>query len=244
LPRRAGVSSFGFGGVNAHVVLEEYIGTQPPPAQHAVRASSPHVIVLSAKNDERLQQQLEQLLEALSGDSFCDDRLLPSVAYTLQVGRDSMDARWAVIAATIGELRDSLRKALQANGNKHAAGRRAQKVRPGIIAALAVDEEIQEAIEKWARRGKLSKIVDFWMSGGHVDWQRLWSGEKPQRLSLPTYPFAQERYWATAANAHETRQADQSLGRAGGSVMEHLLDELAHGRLTVESALELANSGN
>ena len=42
LPRRAGVSSFGFGGVNAHVVLEEYVA---PPAQP--QASGPQAIVLS-----------------------------------------------------------------------------------------------------------------------------------------------------------------------------------------------------
>ncbi|KPC58687.1 ketoacyl-synthetase C-terminal extension domain-containing protein, partial [Streptomyces chattanoogensis] len=35
LPRRAGVSSFGFGGVNAHVVLEEYVGNWPAGSTRA-----------------------------------------------------------------------------------------------------------------------------------------------------------------------------------------------------------------
>src|SRR5947199_4570876 len=53
LPRRAGVSSFGFGGVNAHVVLEEYI---PKPVAVALgsEALPSAIIVLSDKNEKRL----------------------------------------------------------------------------------------------------------------------------------------------------------------------------------------------
>lgn len=49
LPRIAGVSSFGFGGVNAHIVLEEF--TNEKSASHEGR---PEIIVLSAKDKERL----------------------------------------------------------------------------------------------------------------------------------------------------------------------------------------------
>jgi acyl transferase domain-containing protein len=56
LPRRAGVSSFGFGGVNAHVVLEEYIGPEQGEAfaQRVASPTDPSIVVLSAKNEERL----------------------------------------------------------------------------------------------------------------------------------------------------------------------------------------------
>ncbi|MBB6249462.1 SDR family NAD(P)-dependent oxidoreductase, partial [Rhodanobacter sp. A1T4] len=34
-----------------------------------------------------------------------------------------------------------------------------------------------------------------WVKGLAFDWQRLYGAHRPRRISLPTYPFARERYW-------------------------------------------------
>jgi acyl transferase domain-containing protein len=47
--RICGISSFGFGGVNAHMVIEEYIS----PAKEQYKDIVPAIIILSAKNKER-----------------------------------------------------------------------------------------------------------------------------------------------------------------------------------------------
>lgn len=62
LPRRAGLSSFGAGGANAHLIIEEYTADKEPDE---TPADQPAIIVLSAKNSERLTEKAKQLRDAI-----------------------------------------------------------------------------------------------------------------------------------------------------------------------------------
>ena len=66
-PRRAGVSSFGFGGVNAHVVLEE----GPPPTLRTSPSRGAHLFVLSAKTADALRTRSSALATALGDADVC-----------------------------------------------------------------------------------------------------------------------------------------------------------------------------
>ncbi|MFL9915755.1 SDR family NAD(P)-dependent oxidoreductase [Paraburkholderia fungorum] len=187
LPRRAGVSSFGFGGVNAHVVVEEYVA--PPGVQRAW--VEPVAVVLSAKNAERLQVQVEQLRAYLETHEV---RLL-DLAYTLQVGREAMGTRLAWVVDSMEALKDRL--ADYEPGEAHLEGvyRGELKRSQQTLAALTADDEFQETIDKWLARGKVDRLAQIWAQGLTVAWEKLYGEAKPQRISLPTYPFARERYW-------------------------------------------------
>lgn len=37
--------------------------------------------------------------------------------------------------------------------------------------------------------------MELWVKSLEMDWNKLYSGNKPKRISLPTYPFAEESYW-------------------------------------------------
>lgn len=68
IPRRAGVSSFGFGGANAHIVIEEYPENLKIESE---KDNENNVIVLSAKNSERLKEYAANLVDFLEKQANC-----------------------------------------------------------------------------------------------------------------------------------------------------------------------------
>ncbi|MEJ2622896.1 MAG: SDR family oxidoreductase, partial [Candidatus Thiodiazotropha sp.] len=46
-----------------------------------------------------------------------------------------------------------------------------------------------------------SRVLELWVQGLSLDWNGLYGEIKPRRISLPTYPFANERYWFNPAQA-------------------------------------------
>ncbi|TCS93645.1 non-ribosomal peptide synthetase [Hazenella coriacea] len=219
LPRRAGVSSFGIGGVNAHVVIEEYVPKEVDVTSPASTPTHPAMIVLSAKNGERLQEQAQQLLEAISAQSYLDQDLT-DLAYTLQVGRDAMEERLGIIVGSIKDLKEKLKSFVEGQENIEDLYR--GKVEKGSLQAFMADEEMQEVIEKWIQRRKYTKLLDLWVKGLNVDWVKLYGDHKPNRISLPTYPFANERYWIVEA------ESDTSSIRTTSTTTASVLHPLLH----------------
>src|SRR5436305_2825332 len=194
LPRRAGVSSFGFGGVNAHVVLEEYIPCEQARASIVINSQKPVPIVLSAKNQERLKKRVEDLLVAIREYRFSDHDLA-DIAYTLQVGRDEMEQRLALLVGSMRELKEKLQSFVKGQHNIIGLYQGQIKHNKEIIDIFGTDEGLQGVVEGWIEQQKYAKLLDLWEYGLMLDWNTLYRDTKPRRVSLPTYPFAKERYW-------------------------------------------------
>lgn len=180
LPRRAGVSSFGFGGANAHVVLEAV----PAPTTEVEPGVAATAFVLSARTAEALQARVQQLIELMQRQPQLP---LAELAASLQLGREAMEYRLAIIAHS----RDSLLSQLRASG----PGEGTSPV--GQIAPQQVLDALQ--------RQDLVTLLKLWQQGASVDWRSLYSQPLPRRLSLPTYPFSREHYWISASAALQHR---------------------------------------
>lgn len=44
----------------------------------------------------------------------------------------------------------------------------------------------------------MNKIGELWLYGMNMDWGKHYNGTKPNRITLPTYPFQRKRYWIDA----------------------------------------------
>ena len=197
LPRRAGVSSFGFGGVNAHVVLEEYVprvGTR----QAASPSPRPAAVVLSARSPERLREHVEQLLSSVRSGRFAESDLA-DLAFTLQVGREPMKERLGLLVSSLGELQDRLQAFLDGDARPAMYRGHARDNNAEILTILAADEEFHAAVDRWIAQGRLERLLELWVKGMQLDWERLPREPKPRRISLPSYPFARERCRVAAA---------------------------------------------
>ncbi|WP_088833756.1 SDR family NAD(P)-dependent oxidoreductase [Paenibacillus tyrfis] len=218
VPRRATVSSFGAGGSNACLLLEEYVPEAEVRVQRKVTAENPAVVVLSAKEEPRLIEQARHLLTVLQEEAFTEADLV-DLAYTLQVGREAMEERLALTASSVGELVEKLAGFLNGEDGIDGLYRGQLKGNKETLSLFAADEDLQAAIEAWVSKRKYAKLLDLWVKGLAFDWSRLYEGNRPRRISLPTYPFAKQRCWVeplmenpgVASFAPQTSSAEANL---------------------------------
>ena len=191
LPRIAGLSSFGAGGANAHFVVEEYAA---PAVDALAHAGIPVIVPLSARTADQLERKARDLLEHLKREAeagTAPDHL--SLAWTLQVGRDAMEERVAFVVDSTAGLQHALEAYVQ--GDAASAYRGQVKANKDMLRLLVADSDYEDVLEKWIAQRKLEKLAELWSKGLDLEWSKFHERQRPRRLHLPTYPFAQERYW-------------------------------------------------
>ncbi|MET9414603.1 SDR family NAD(P)-dependent oxidoreductase [Streptomyces klenkii] len=166
-PRRAGLTSIGAGGMNSHIILEEYRAATEEPYAHDGREE---LFVFSAMTDAALAEVLTRFRAHLAGAA---EDGLPSIAHTLRVGKNELPRRWAFLA-----------------GNRHAA-------LAAVDRYLAGDRDTGTALASHDPRAATARtLATAWLGGKSVDWSELTGSRPPRRVSLPAYPFEQVRCWA------------------------------------------------
>ena len=200
-PRIAGISSFGAGGSNVHLLIEEYIPDKQKVRNDVVTSPDPVIIVLSARNQESLKEYAKKLLKFVqrsetpntetNGMAFC----LTELAYTLQVGREAMEERLGCIVHSTQEIENKLRGFIEGKEDIEDLYHGQVKQNKDTFAVFEADEDMPKIIDIWITKGKYDKLLDLWVKGLTVDWNKLYGENRPQKISAPTYPFARKSYW-------------------------------------------------
>jgi acyl transferase domain-containing protein/NAD(P)-dependent dehydrogenase (short-subunit alcohol dehydrogenase family)/acyl carrier protein len=131
IPRRAGVSSFGFGGVNAHLVLEEALN-KAVGREHQARGieRSHYLLTLSAKTETALKALLIRYQAHLQTHP---EQELADIAYTTNVGRSHFSYRLAIVAPSLENLQDKLVRLQSENRSENRiVGCHGNEIPPGL----------------------------------------------------------------------------------------------------------------
>ncbi len=190
-PRRAMITSFGAGGVNACVVVDEHMVVSDEKGYDQSR--EPNLFLLSAKNRNRLHDYASLIGAFLRGE---ENIKLADLSYTLQVGREVMHERLAIVAESIEDLIVKL--------DAWCSNKLVNGLYFGTVGqngrAKKNSKNKKESITTMLETRNLDGLAEIWIEGEEVDWEKLYNEYKPVRISLPSYPFAKERYWLSDEN--------------------------------------------
>jgi len=187
----------------------------------------PSLFVLSAKSEDQLKSYAQEMKRWIQAH---EEQALEDIAFTLQVGRQAMDYRLAIVA----DAREVLLQRLEGFVDNHAVtGIYTAQVKKSSLGAILssltgnnamlfdADADGQSLLRIWCQKKELPEIAQSWVRGANIDWMLLYTPEAgqatvgtvpcacptptapiwPHRISLPTYPFAQERYWVSSGSS-------------------------------------------
>lgn len=104
-PRRAGVNAFGFGGINAHVILEEYTGGDEAQAPSFLPRWPTELFILQEESRDGLLRKIEKLLQYVNAFRDVD---LKDLAFSLNTQQTGGTALLAIVASTAEDLAQKL----------------------------------------------------------------------------------------------------------------------------------------
>ncbi|MGN8844762.1 KS-MAT linker domain-containing protein, partial [Niallia sp. HCP3S3_B10] len=156
----------------------------------------PTIILLSAKDNERLLEQVRQLAAAIDKKKLTDKDLI-NISFTLSVGREHMEERLALLVHSIADLMGKLDIYIASDKNIVDSYRGSTNSNKEIATVFSKEEEFEHAVDKLLKNRKYGKVLDLWTKGVWIDWTKYYHSMevRPHSISLPTYPFAKEKYW-------------------------------------------------
>jgi acyl transferase domain-containing protein/short-subunit dehydrogenase/acyl carrier protein/ubiquinone/menaquinone biosynthesis C-methylase UbiE len=179
LPRIATISSFGAGGSNANIIIEEYKNKELSES-----STINHLIILSSDKDD-LDDKVVELNRFLSNRSSLTHYSLKNIAGTLQLGRVHHRNRVCFNVSSLTQLQKALTE--YSKGNKDSTDIFLQKNK--------TEQDDLALFEKPISNNNIKEIAEYWIKGGDVNWNELYSEQKYLKVHLPGQLFRKDRYW-------------------------------------------------
>lgn len=182
-PLRAGVSGFGIGGIDTHIILEEYIDNNTYE-----ESKRPELLVISGKSKENLESYEKNILN-FAQNNYKD---LSKIAFTLQKGRKQFEYCKAMIV----EIIDGKLKVLyEAEDHISEEAYELNSTKKTEITPYngEYDEKYVEYLKEYAAK---------FLEGYDVDWDNLYDLDNIKKISIPKYCFKKNvfNYFAKSEN--------------------------------------------
>ncbi|RXJ69412.1 hypothetical protein CS022_23845 [Veronia nyctiphanis] len=190
LPRVAAISSFGFSGSNVHMVVESF-----PPTKPKVGPQLAQMLILSAKTETALKQQVSALRDWLVANPEIP---LYDVASTLALRRNHFNCRAAVVADSPAEACRQLENWLDEHTRSNATR---LDLMPVKSALAAISENRKDGDDASVDLDALTCLAGHYEGGATLPWETIFL-QSGNHVALPQYPFAKERYWQDISKNH------------------------------------------
>lgn len=194
--RRAAICAFGAGGSNACVLIEEYQDEQNRKLESQKAAEDWKdkfgFLLLSAQSKEQVNKTAERLLNQLNEEHMTEEDY-GRIVYTLMTGRTVFDCRLAIMASSMEQAKERLQAFIDGSIRKEDCfysseeGTKLAEFRKNY-------DNAEEMVHQLINQKQFREVLALWADGLRINWSAYADG-KVERISLPTYPFAKERYW-------------------------------------------------
>ncbi|KAA1246073.1 SDR family NAD(P)-dependent oxidoreductase [Aquimarina sp. RZ0] len=185
-PKRMAINCLGLGGVNTHLIFEEYNKDIPIPKQK----KGSYVFVFSDESEEQLSQMILKYLEYLPTliFSLSESSLLERMEFTLLEGRDKGKYRLAVVIDNYTDLLANLKQWLLEKTERNEGW--------NYIYNVGKTEKIDQIkVESCIKQNDKELLAEYWVNGASVKWIDIYPSRNITRISLPTGTLKKSYCW-------------------------------------------------